>query len=417
MDNKIVLNSIELKKNRVEYNYTICGKWKRYFMNNKFYIEYNEGIENIPKSILVIPFLGTILPLSWVFDAEIIIDEIDEEFYNCIHNVKEGYKNMYPMIKFNGKLTAKNLKNNNYQKNDYNIVFFSGGIDAYSTLVTHIKEKLILVTLWGADIKTKEEQNWNIIENGIKEEANKNNKKSMIVKTSFREVLNHKNLDRYINPKAGDKWWHGFQHGIGIITHAAPICFMYKINNIYIASSFTTGDHETCASDPTIDNNIRIASATVIHDGYELARGDKIENIKNYIEKNKKMIKLRVCLTKGAVENCCSCEKCYRTIMECLVRGLDPNLVGFKCNEQTYKNIYSDFKTKITVRTTVEWKRIQKSYLDNYNKFKDDKRVNWIFNFDFEKNNKNFLKTVWRYKNKIKRRIKKLKCKCKKEKS
>ena len=38
--------------------------------------------------------------------------------------------------------------------------------------------------------------------------------------------------------------------------HAAPLAFNLKLKTVYIASSYTKDDDVTCASSPTIDNNV-----------------------------------------------------------------------------------------------------------------------------------------------------------------
>lgn len=37
---------------------------------------------------------------------------------------------------------------------------------------------------------------------------------------------------------SGDNWWHGFQHGIGIISHAAPIAYLMGQKKIYFISTY-----------------------------------------------------------------------------------------------------------------------------------------------------------------------------------
>lgn len=409
MKNEIILNDIKSKKNIVEYNYSVKGPWEQYFENKKYYIEYDESIELVPKSILSIPFVGNILPLAWVFDATINVKELDKSFFNCIEDVKIGYKNMYPKIKFKGNLQVDNLIDNNYETTNQSLAFFSGGADAYSTLITHIKEKPILITLWGADIKISDEKRWKLIEKGIKREAHENNLQNIIVKTSFREIFNYKKINNYIKPKANDRWWHGFQHGVAIITHAAPICYIYKANKIYIAASFTKDYHEVCASHPTIDNYIKMASASIIHDGYEYTRSDKIRRICEYAKENNKNINVRVCLAENTVKNCCNCEKCYRTIMAAISEGQDPKQLGFEYDEaKLFKQIEKDMKYKIILGHTKNWKVIQDKFTENYDTLKNDRRINWIFDYDFDKNNINIYKKIWRCRNGIIRRLNKL---------
>ena len=90
--------------------------------------------------------------MTWIFDAELVLDEIDEGFYRSIKEFKEGYKRMYPMIKFNGKLTYNKLIDNSYNVTDKVAAFYSGGLDASSTVVTHYDERPMLMNLQGSYI-------------------------------------------------------------------------------------------------------------------------------------------------------------------------------------------------------------------------------------------------------------------------
>lgn len=63
--NNVILDKIIVDKNRVEYEYTASGLVKEYLnLAEKFFVEYSIDISDVPKSILVIPFLCNILPIS-----------------------------------------------------------------------------------------------------------------------------------------------------------------------------------------------------------------------------------------------------------------------------------------------------------------------------------------------------------------
>jgi len=53
---------------------------------------------------------------------------------------------MYPEFSFKGKINVKNIIKNTYS-NDNSLVLFSGGVDAFQTLLSHIDEKPYLLTL------------------------------------------------------------------------------------------------------------------------------------------------------------------------------------------------------------------------------------------------------------------------------
>ena len=134
--------------------------------------------------------------------------------------------------------------------------------------------------------------------------------------------------------KSGDGWWHGFQHGIGVICHAAPIMYSMGKKIAYFASTYTKEDKGkvTCASDPSIDNCVRFCGARVYHDGYELNRQEKIDKIVQFAEQSGIRVSLRVCWESKGGSNCCHCEKCWRTILGLYAAGADPREYGFHYN-------------------------------------------------------------------------------------
>lgn len=407
--NRIIVNNVDIKDTKIKYYYDITGSVKKYFNKKREYsIDYYENIEKVPKSIAIIPFLTNILPISWIFNTTIEIDEIDEDFYNSINEFKKGYIDMYPMFEFKGTIKVKKIVNNKYKQQEKVGAFFSGGVDALSTLISNIDEKPLLITLWGSDIKLEDKDAWTTVKNKIIKTAKEFKLENKFIKTEFRYLFHEKLLDFYVQPKCKDKWWHGFQHGIAIIGHAAPLAYKYNLKKIHIAASFTPEFHSTCASDPTIDNYVKLSKTIVHHDGYDMARNEKISNVCNYCEENNKKIEFRVCLGSKGDENCCRCEKCYRTITEIIIEGKNPKDYGFDINEQTFKYMEYDIKNKILLGHTKNWERIKKHLNEKKKIFENDSRLNWIYEYDFSKVNKPIRKYVHRVYFAIKKRVKRL---------
>ena len=318
--------------NAIVYRYTVQGTWKKFFNTKaEFFVEYSENISATPKNIAVIPMLCNFLPIAWVFNAEIIVPELDKNFYENLDEVKHGYSEMYPQINFGGKLTVEKLVANDYEVSENTAAFFSGGVDSFNTLISHVKENPTLITLWGSDVKLNDFDGWNKVKAHSLNTAKKFNCQNLFIRSSFRYVINEGALSQEVIPLCGDGWWHGFQHGIGIIGHAAPYTYLRKISKLYIASTYTEKDkgNYTCASDPTIDNHVKVGKCITIHDGYEFERQDKVRRICEYKRTSGIEINLRVCWESAGGGNCCHCEKCYRTILEILAEGENPAEMGF----------------------------------------------------------------------------------------
>lgn len=411
--NKVVLKDIFIDKNRIEYNYEATGIIKNFLnLNSPFFIEYDEDISKIPKSILVIPFLCNMLPISWVCNAEIKINDIDKAFYNSIQDFKQGYIEMYPKILFKGRLITNKIVDNTYIATNKTAAFFSGGVDAFSTLITHVKEKPTLVTLWGSDIHLKNKAGWEIVKKHAIQTAKIFETNNLFIKSSFRLFLKEHELGTLVYDKANDYWWHGFQHGIGLIGHIAPYAYKHRISTIYIGSTFTEKEKGTvtCASDPTIDNFVKISSCKTIHDGYEFNRQEKIHNIVEYKIKNNKKFELRVCWKSENGDNCCKCEKCYRTIYGLIAEKANPKDYGFYISD--LKKIEKDMKRRIILSNILIplWKDVQNKFIENKDSLYKNSNYKWIYEMDFDSINNTFRKQyINPFLNKLIRIIRRLK--------
>lgn len=400
--NSYTIKEISITNNRIVCRYEVAGDWTEYFSSQReTYIEYsvNECLIDIPKSVLVIPFIANILPAAWIADAEINVKEIDSDFFNHIDEIKNGYREMYPSFQFLGRIVFDNIENNSRiyrQLSPDNELpsgasFFSGGVDAYTTLFRNFSTIDHLLTLWGADVKLDDTIGWNNVWKCVMEAAKEYKKQAIMIKSDFRHVLNESKLD-YLVRESKDGWWHGFQHGISIITHAAPLAYIYGYKKVYIASSFPASmkGQYTCASDPCIDEHVHFCGCKIIHDGYEMDRQEKIRYCIQEKRKNGKKIEFHVCWESRGGKNCSSCEKCYRTILELVSEGENPNEYGFAWNRGKIKKCKLDYRRYIRIPDY----NIQQFYFSIQERIKENQKIvtnyndyKWLVNMDFSKLN------------------------------
>jgi hypothetical protein len=387
MNNRIIFNEPEINGNRITATYSVEGEWEEIFhRKEQLFVEYSIDVSAVPTSIAIIPFLANVLPIAWVCDAEIVVPSLDKDFYESIPEFKKGYIEMFPAIEFKGSVTVKDLVSNVIKNQEGALAFFSGGVDAFNTLTNHIDEKPALFTLWGADVKLEDEAGWSVVESHISETAKEFELDYYTVKSSFRRFFNEWKMTCKVE-KSGDNWWHGFQHGLGIISHAAPVMYVLKKNTIYFASSFTAADKGkvTCASDPTIDNYIRFCGSHVIHDGYEFNRQGKIHNITQYAEKSGRRIPLRVCWESSGGSNCCKCEKCWRTMMGIYAEGFNPKDFGFEYDDfKSIANYFRVNKDKMRKNRNSRYGPILKKLRENYTADTVDKSLRWLYKTDIQ---------------------------------
>lgn len=401
MKNRVIIEKITINTNRIDYDYKVEGAWVEAFnLDEKFFVEYNLDLSALPSSIAVIPLLANLLPMAWVYDAQIITPVCDKTFLDSIPDIKKGYEDMYPMMELKGELIVEKTEDNHYAKDGGAGAFFSGGADAFNTLVRHNEENPTLITLWGADIKLNDITGWEKVLSHLKTTAEEFDTDFVTVKSNFRLFSNEGVLSNAVKD-SGDGWWHGFHHGIGIISHGAPVAYLKEKRNLYIASSFHISQkgQYTCASDPTIDNFIRFADTKIVHDGYEQTRQDKIANITEFAKETGKKIPLRVCWESSGGGNCCKCEKCFRTIMGIYAQGFNPNDFGFDYTKDEFKTLAKNMHySSHSQLGELRYGPIQRAMRKNLKKCQVPKEIRWFYSINASKIGKhpylNFAKKV-----------------------
>lgn len=327
---KIKVLSVRTDAHKIEVRYAVTEGLKPFFSKytDTFFVEYSLPVGDVPVSVAVVPFVANVLPIVWLTDSILELDEIDKSFYESIDDFKKGYVNMYPQAVFGGKIKVCSVVENEYPQ-EGSAMFFSGGADAYSTLVEYRKEYPMLLSVIGADITLDDKEGifnqTRIMEKGTEDFQLPD---PCLISSNFRSFIQGKNLDDIVRIY-GEDWWHGFQHGIGLICLSAPIAFHKHLKTVYIASTNVKGHHATCASDGSIDNYVRFGSTQVVHAQFEKSRQQKIALIVDYCKTEKRKIELRVCWRSKGGHNCCHCEKCYRTIFAIVAEGGDPKEYGF----------------------------------------------------------------------------------------
>ena len=340
MKNKIIIHSPQVKnKNNLICKFTTTIGIRKFFCNDYFFAEYDRDIDKVHESILVIPILANILPVAWLYNSDIIVNSLDENFYNCLEDVKQAFIKMYPGLKWRGSISVKYLVNNEMQNNSKSAVLFSCGIDSLFSFINHRNENPYLITVWGADIQLFNDELFKKMIYEIRNFAEFNRIKSLIIKTNFTEFLNQHILYSYFYEKLPYSWYYSIQHGIGLLGLCAPLAKAENLKNIYIPSTYPSRFIMPCGSSPELDNSIKWSNINITHDGSEFYRQEKINAIADYLKTENYRIKIHVCYSDLRELNCSKCEKCLRTIVGLMAAGLNPNDYGFKISKDTFSLI------------------------------------------------------------------------------
>lgn len=401
MKNRIIVNDVRISNNRIDYDWYPEGDVKECFnLTEPLFYEYSEAIKNVPKSIAILPFLCNIMPLAWLYDTEILVDEVDRVFYESLAKVKQGFIEMYPMLSFQGSLQAKAIVENSFAVTEpKSAVFFSGGVDSNFTLISHLDEKPALMTIIGADVALTDKNGIEVLKKLSAQTSQNYNLDAVIITSSFRKCLNYRKLDAK-TAVTHNGYWGGFQHGMAICGQAFPYAFLKGIETVYIASSREVEDKEenqAWGSAPSIDDNLHFASGRVIHDGYyQYNRQDKIRYIKEYVSRTGQKVHLHVCWETGGGTNCSCCEKCFRTMLALLLESGNPNDYGFSFTAKTGSIMENYFKHVCLLHGMLlqRWIDLQTKFLADRQALSGDKNFDWLASFDFSAANMSYTKKV-----------------------
>ncbi len=401
MKSKIKVKKIIKKSNYIMVDYDVSENLIPFFnLDNKFKVDYYQNVECVPDSIAIIPFISNVLPIIWLTDSELIVDELDDNYSKSIDKTRKSFNNMYKTDIFKGKVTVgKTVKNISKNKKKNTSVFCSGGVDSTLSLVECLKQKYkpLLITIWGTDVWDYNKKGWESLNEYSSVIGKKLKLKNLYIKTNFRKFINeHVLTEKLLFGKINDSWWRGIQHGIGLLGHVAPLAYLYNITTHYIPATLNKKNlGATCGSFPTIDESVKFIDCNVKHSGYEYTRLEKVYEITKYF-KNKD-ISLRVCyMDKGDKLNCCHCEKCYLTIMELVSICGNPRDWGFDITDEEIARIPLYLKEKASNSPiNIEiWDDIIKHSYKNKEKIKSNPNYKWILKYKNQRNLLDYL--LWR---------------------
>ena len=384
---------------KVEFFVSMSDELTKYFTEKRYSLEYSESIKDVPDAVLNVVWLTNVLPLVWLTDAEVIIDELDQQFYHCIENIKKGFLKKYPHLTLKGKVSVKKLVDCSYETTEdhRSIALNSGGVDAMGTVLRYIDENPLLLTIRGLDISEEEIKGWDILYQQILETSEALNLKNVTVLSGLKSNVNYDALGDSLLHEWNHNdwcWWSDIQHGIAVISHTFPLAYKYKIPMCYIGADYCSKQDNSIptANWPTINDVMKCGSASVLTTLFELDRVDRIVLIKNFVTQNpllKGKIKLHVCWATQTGHNCCRCEKCLKTIIGLKSLNMDFDEYGFF----EYPNMWKDIHNHIINDTfyaycSFQWFDIQDSFNKDRGRWIDNPDVSWILDFDFVKQEK-----------------------------
>ena len=367
----------------------------KYFLEDTFFVQYDSevNINNVDKSILVIPFISLVAPVAWAVGADVKVDRIDETYLHSLAKVRNVFKDFYPQFSCSNNIEAKNIVRNHFGGKRTGLLF-SGGLDSITSYVRHKEKRPDLILVWGADFRLYEEESLNKVTQGASRLTNQDEIMLLQVKTNMR-ILN----ERLLTSEFKVDWYSKVSHGLMLLGMCPPISAVRAIATIIIASSYTKEFKAPWGSHPLIDNNISWADVRVVHDAYDLSRQQKLK----YLSKRSPeyLSYLRVCPFSAVRINCLNCEKCFRTIVGLTLEGIDPRKCNFHVDENIFARIKDSFlKGRIALGEdeSYMWQDIQQNIPQEINNdiHGSSEFLIWFKNFDLSQYRENKLRAfLW----------------------
>jgi len=192
--------------------------------------------------------------------------------------------------------------------------FFSGGVDSFYSVLSHLDEISALVFVHGFDIRPREVALRARISESLRKAASRLGKPLIEVETNMRTFS-----DRFAA-------WSEEYHGSALASVA--LLLSPQFGRFYIPASFPPGYSVPWGSHKDLDPLWSSEATDIIHDGGDATR---VEKVRFLASSEVALQSLRVCWeNRGGHYNCGHCEKCIRTMVNLRVAGALERCTTFK---------------------------------------------------------------------------------------
>mgnify|MGYP001606790418 CR=1 FL=1 len=331
MKDYIRLKKVELGDRRIDYRFESS---LRFFDRDMFSIWYDHDFEAPSAGIAAVPFAAVMAPFMWMSGADLELEVLDEGFADSLQKAKEYYHHWFSKKwLFTGRLKTSTQENE--RRADGEGVLYSGGLDALTTYIRHRDAKPELFSFFGADVPLKQTKLVEACRKSFKEFADLERVKHWCMESDFWTLFDHKKLKRWTS-----NWWGETCHAMVLAALTAPVRYR-QLGKLWIASSHAAGSIDYgWGSDYDLDNRLHWGSTRLEEDYPHASRFEKMKYFKDFPQYHRF---LRVCYTwwnwSGNRINCSRCEKCYRSICELLLNGVDPEKCNFSVHEKTFEDL------------------------------------------------------------------------------
>lgn len=254
---------------------------------------------------------ASLLPAMRTGESLQIAAPVSPRLLHSIDVIQDIYRSWDPSLS-TVAITAETKDSAQRDLGDQVGCFFSLGVDSYYTLLKNVAKHhtdsqmiLFLIFVRGFDIPLANELLSEKVLGTINVVVQELGKKTLTIETNLREFS-----DRYA------EWGHLY-HGAALASVALMFGALFK--TVYIAATHTYAQMFPWGSHPILDPMWSTETLSIVHDGCEMRRVDKIRFIAQF---SIALRTLRVCwLNPDSEYNCGRCEKCMRTMIGLHVAG------------------------------------------------------------------------------------------------
>lgn len=317
------------------------GRARRHLRQGWFLVDHGElDLSRVDPSILVIPALGTVLPIAYAIGATVVAPTVDRRYAQAARDLAPAWQRVYPRFCSASFALEAEERENHPGESGRAAMLYSGGLDSTATLIARRDEIGTLVTVWGADVPVDDSGLWHRLRAQLDGGPLAEGRRRITVRSNFRDfpvelTLVHDFL------AAHDSWWARAHHGMGLIALTAPVTAARGNGTVLVPASYSPTHNEPNGSMPETDALHRWVDTVVEHEGFELSRQGKVDTRLAPYLRSGGSLTLAVCYQPGrevAGLNCGRCEKCLRTAAGLLAGGIEPAEVGLVIDDGTYRH-------------------------------------------------------------------------------